>query len=135
MKREIKFRAWDAINKEMKHPRKKDVFATGPTSGEFVDNWDNVMQFTGLTDKNGKEIYEGDVVSYGYKTSVVIWKGEGFCTASVTEKCIEQEYEGQNPYQAFMIGGHPVEIDTVVLHNIGSCEVIGNIYENPELLK
>jgi uncharacterized phage protein (TIGR01671 family) len=62
----IKFRAWDGINKEMRYPRKKDVFATGVTSGEMVDNWDEVMQFTGLHDKDGKEIYEGDIVRYSY---------------------------------------------------------------------
>lgn len=69
-------------------------------------------QFTGLKDKNGKEIYEGDILGYwGTTTWEVLW---------VEKKC------------AFRFGNY------VLNFPMTECikkEVIGNIYENPELLK
>ena len=71
----------------------------------------DIMQFTGLLDKNGKEIYEGDVVydpsEYGGKKTVV-WNS-GLC-------CFE--------FDSAL--GYP-------LSSASKCEVIGNIYENPNL--
>jgi hypothetical protein len=65
------------------------------------------MQFTGLHDKNGKEIYEGDIVKSGNFTDSVIYWRCGFGTG-----------EGQD--------FTPLDQNVI--------EVIGNIYENPELL-
>ena len=79
-----------------------------------------LMQFTGLTDKNGKEIYEGDVVGLlGTSHSFEIFWDDKFGAWSL----ILQEH-----------GFAPAED-----HLLGNClddvEVIGNIYENPDLLK
>lgn len=78
------------------------------------------MQFTGLTDKNGKEIYEGDIVTFiGWRNRVVTWQPEG-CYAgwfAVDDKKPDRPlgiYSGEEP---------------------NTIEVLGNIYENPELLK
>ncbi len=79
----------------------------------------DVMQFTGLHDKNGKEIYEGDIISNGYEKCIVVWVKE---YAGFMLKLINKEYEDKewtNP----MIDLRKDE------------EVIGNIYDNPELLK
>jgi len=98
MNREIKFRVYD--------PEVKAVYV--------VENWEelmmsDVMQFTGLKDKNGKEIYEGDVVEYDF------------------EPCGKQTGVFQFSEGWFCLKGHnnwrPLE-----------CKVIGNIYENPDLL-
>lgn len=78
----------------------------------YVGEECNLVQFTGLKDKNGKEIYEGDIVSggieYEVKTGEVKWFNKGLGVQ--TEFGIVDFYESE-------------------------CEVIGNIYENPELLQ
>lgn len=76
------------------------------------------MQYTGLKDKNGKEIYEGDILNMTYHGSVYI---------------VKPEIKGVIGFEnaAFIVGE-----DRVPLGRIGrSLEVIGNIYENPELLE
>ena len=113
--REIKFRAW--------HPIGRMVYSENHLYGfwKFVDNnelSDKVMQYTGLKDKYGKEIYEGDLIRCSIQgveqngLQLVEWSNErgGFTLF----------YQDGDPY--FRI-------------DLNSLEVIGNIYENPELLK
>ena len=84
-----------------------------------------LMQFTGLKDKNGKEIYEGDVVKHGndagqvkFKVSGVQWESEGkyYMHGWYWESQTADAYRPTWPLEE---GG----------------EIIGNIYENPNLLK
>jgi len=99
MMREIKFRIWDK--------KTKQIFEVGLWNiSEYVFSSTYIlMQYTGLKDVHGKEIYEGDIVIEGYKgkygTYEVKWNVKGFNLGS----------EDGDEY-----------------------EVIGNIYENPELL-
>ena len=74
-----------------------------------------VMQYTGLKDKNGKEIYEGDIINIQYDVTVQI------------EKAVI-EYRGASFYAV-------TNADTWELDNYEEIAVIGNIYENPELLE
>jgi hypothetical protein len=97
MNREIKFRTWDKISEEMFFT---DVYDGVPY--HYDKNRREIMQYTGLKDKNGVEVYEGDVVYLaGY--------GNYIC-----------EY----PF---------IELhDAVAEKDIG--DILGNIYQNPELL-
>ena len=129
--REIKFRAWDG--EEMFVPSM--ITAHGDINkpnGIGVDNWvkAELMQFTGLKDKNGKEIYEGDILRYSFGD------GEGY-----TQHVGEVVWDGC----FYMVGGlagwwtktfksHMQETLRASTKKV-VCEVIGNIYENPELIK
>ena len=120
--REIKFRAWDAENKTMWH-NSFHIAAPGfawkwredekSESGSIVIDWP-VMQFTGLKDKNGKEIYEGDILQYSYSRDTT---GKDVITDTYTVEW-DQLKEG--------VG--------FALPFLNNAEIIGNIYENPELL-
>ncbi len=125
MSREIKFRAWDKGDKVM-IPH-KDIYrihmdenkgAYGLTldsniCGGLSMSFD-LMQFTGLLDKNGKEIYEGDVVKTKNGTYAAEWDDQGS--------------------YIFKTGKHDDYYVRMVLNPDQEAEVIGNIYENPELL-
>jgi hypothetical protein len=109
MQREIKFRAWDMDNKIMSKP-------FGLMHGEeLLSDMHIIMQYTCLKDKNGKEIYEGDIVrvdneDHGPEIRLVEWLVGNVC-------------EGES-------AGF-----TIISGDVYEYEVIGNIYEHPELLK
>ena len=106
--REIKFRVWSVRGKLIRSWEYVRDFRIG----RLNDHDDYIpMQFTGLLDKNGKEIWEGDVLEY---YSSVVAKGANPIIQQVVE-WKEWHYEG--------------------IRNWKQSEVIGNIYENPELLE
>ncbi len=118
--REIKFRAWD------KHWKIKKMlffvlFGTDEGCVEATDITNaEIMQFTGLLDKNGKEIYEGDVIQW-----------ENYPRLAVIE--YEEDYAGFFAVTAPIAGEQEsCKIDHASDRDI---EVIGNIYENSKLLK
>ena len=149
MNREIKFRGWDKYDKKMIYDLcQVDSFwhyysysddtglhfgKTGPNGvGEDFEN-KYIMQYTGLKDKNGKEIYEGDVLKQVKKSS--------------REGCESSSYDKNNFEVVFKYGSFWLQrpySDSVYIRDFPNIdefvgfecfEVIGNIYENPELLE
>lgn len=116
----IKFRAWDKKLKQwffMEFKGRQVIFTTpgitkdeSSSSSDLDEHW---YQFTGLHDKNEKEIYEGDlIIQQDYKKPLEVY----FCDDC---GCFKARLHGKGNIES--------------IH--GDCEVIGNIFENPELIK
>jgi uncharacterized phage protein (TIGR01671 family) len=133
--REIKFRAWDGS----KMLQGQDMM--NKTVGQLQTWSDRVMQFTGLNDKNGKEIYEGDIVkgivaypqlltgdtdenSNVKMCGSIFYDHSGF-SMKVIQSASDGDREGLVNYFSF------VGDDGEIFREI---EIVGNIYENGELL-
>lgn len=133
--REIKFRVWNKVTREMldvvamtlypidhlvdnilvyKQPHVYDEYL----HIHFLDEIEP-MQYTGLKDKNGKEIYEGDIVKI-IKGNEVIF-GKVVYIPEEASYCVQAK-----GYETFPIG---------LLNAFFDIEVVGNIYQNPELLE
>ena len=127
--REIKFRAWDKALEQWVDPNGMGITLSGTPIApdkawlkhDLVEL--RLLQYTRLKDKNGKEIYEGDVVETWMGApwqedqpilihGVVRWEADGWFFSG-------RETNGEDDYLA----------------QFDDLEVIGNIYENPELLK
>jgi hypothetical protein len=118
--REIKFRAWDKTQRIMYewadildwNTRQFKEALTLQKTKETIseDSWVelDLMQFTGFNDQNGKEIYDGDIIRHDQGVDKVHWLECGWSVGSWT----------------------PGD-----LYGFSNVEVIGNIYENPEVVK
>ncbi len=129
MKREIKFRAWNGIKMEynimagwlggyyVQGIDPKDTACLSPFNTKLTE-LTNVMQFTGLLDKNGKEIYEGDILHHNGKEiyqpswTTNVWFDRG----------------------TFLVDTGEMK-KNLGMWNVSYLEVIGNVYDNPELIK
>ena len=125
--REIKFRAWDGAWDEMQYLELTDEKISYP--------WDILMQYTGLKDKNDKGIYEGDIVE-------IEIRDEDSCMGSTFIEKYVVEWDNQkhrfcysdNKYHVMgsFSGKWGLDYPNELTEEIN---IIGNIYENPELLE
>jgi uncharacterized phage protein (TIGR01671 family) len=119
--RELRFRAWDRIKRKM-------LYGVSPFNVHITDENEPLLsleyskhddcefeQYTGLKDKNGKEIYEGDIVDF---------VDDGECIGVV-------EYDAPE----FYLNADATNWGAMYLERTRCQRVIGNIHENPELLE
>ncbi len=124
MNRELKFRVWLHDTKKWGDVACIEVFnSTGKLEYLYQDQPYTIQQYTGLKDKNGKEIYEGDICNAGIVIGDVNYSIGGFYLAS-------------NPLMAYF-KGYPDNMNVLSPDWDSSwidVEVIGNVIQNPELL-
>lgn len=121
----IRFRAWDSWRERMSVVDRIYIDTKGvrlyDDFGEYWRDFNdvNLMQFTGLKDKNGKEIFEKDIVDYKGRKAIVKWHGSYACFIyEFVDELKNRTTEWKPLYLSYY-----------------HFEIIGNIYENPELLE
>jgi uncharacterized phage protein (TIGR01671 family) len=123
--REIKFRGWDAEEEKIYYFDLLTCMTYNEMAQDELCSYEaknNLMQYTGLKDMNEKEIYEGDILKVENMSSERgIWKVYFDSGTFVCERTRDQNVE---------------ELIDIVLdcEAVKHCEVIGNIYEQPEFL-
>ena len=125
----IKFRAWNKTLEEMGKVKRIRFDDEGNVTTVLFRGRDlgtnthadeiELMQSTGLKDKNGKKIFEGDIVDYKGREAVVKWHGS---YASFIYRFVDGLQERVSEWDPLFLACY-------------NFEVIGNIYENPELLE
>lgn len=137
MTRIIKFRAWDKKNGMVSNPAFQVPSAGQVGLNDLCVIVPNLMQFTGLLDKNGKEIYEGDIVKYMYlNTSPVEERKSEVKLMGIGD--VNRNIQAYYPFCYSVSGNYREEnreVTECFLTPADKSEIIGNIYENPELLK
>jgi uncharacterized phage protein (TIGR01671 family) len=132
--REILFRGKRADNGEwlygylVKHNGRCYIYYEEPDEMCQTGNWlfnndvipESVGQYTGLTDKNGTKIFEGAIVKFGDMVGIINYNTGCYCVKTNKPDWMSRN----NPAVDIVLNEYPNEI-----------EVIGNIHDNPELLK
>jgi uncharacterized phage protein (TIGR01671 family) len=144
--RELKFRAWDG-KMYLDH---SSLCCPSFSLGEILNGDYVIEQYTGLHDKNGKEIYEGDIVkieskSYGVFSVPIKWLNGrskfGGATWDGAQQISMPDCEWDLPHKPCKCGGAMFKAMSIMdmldvwTNKNKNIEIIGNIHENPELLE
>lgn len=143
MSREIRFRVWDKVQSSMVYPSPTDssggllmtLEGAVYSVGKYMNDHIELQQYTGLKDKNGVEIYEGDIIRDRFVSQPgfgQIGFGSSFDREWIAEVKIPDVYMCWDAHQfpdPETLAKHFAEGDDKY-----GVEVIGNIYENKELL-
>jgi uncharacterized phage protein (TIGR01671 family) len=122
MMREIKFRAFNTIVSRMQYFNLQDI---EKQKGSIQWHILKIMQYTGLKDREGKEIYEGDIVKFKHNVYDSI-EGKNFIETLIFKQPVI--YDKEKAQFTF-------KYQERYKIKLKYTEIIGNIYDNPELLK
>ena len=154
MQREIKFRAWLTIAKKWIDVNKLEVLRDGQaspsnqsqqflTTGKLIHPIDlpettTIQQYTGIKDINGKEIYEGDIIKNHTpyeeycRLAVVVWGKYEYCYWALAVLDLRNKIA---PEVVHNINGFALKEELPLYQKyFGSYEILGNVYENSDLL-
>ncbi len=125
--REIKFRAWNAPLKKMEYDSLNAIGFDGRVyygNADITGFFENIMQYTGLKDKNGREIYEKDIAEESYINPM-------------TGKKVVDRYVivWENGIHKMKYIGNQKGKDRYLWMRFNEVEVIGDVYRNPDLLE
>jgi uncharacterized phage protein (TIGR01671 family) len=122
MSRETKYRAWELNRNTMYYSVESGIYEDPDETITFDSILQlaryEVMQYTGLKDKNNKEIYEGDILGYITETKWIIGFKNGAFILSFENSNINILYDCE-----------------ITDGKVVNMKVLGNVYENPELIK
>lgn len=137
--REIKFRAWNKLAKCMAIVDMLDFMfdayrahrIEGPLSGSGHLTDIVLLQFTGLHDKNGREVYEGDIIK-----STTLYNDTQYAQVLWDETMSLSSWDSSETWMLHFLSGVKCTLYPFCKYrNSDTIEVIGNIYENPEMME
>ena len=120
MSREIKFRAWDKRHNSMEYINDLYWFEENGIHDFNDDNY-IFMQNTGLKDKNEKEIYDSDIVKVTWGSGKIVFYEVIYCESL--------------GYHYLRDTKNKEDDDIICIYDYSQMDVIGNVFNNPELLK
>ncbi len=145
MNRLIKFRAWIADDKQMVYSfrinSQTGKFVTLGNDGKWIDADFPIMQYSGFDDKSKKEIYEGDIIKFKYFVGDFTWEFMSEEEAKSQSEMVGKQYTGVIQCNLTSVNLDIICGNTNSTHMIfpllyaTHSKVIGNIFQNPELLK